>query len=647
MKKKIPLSYRAIRQIKAEEYARFYYKLPEYRLYMNHLGEVQWMTEAEAEKQHEYFLYNQGLLKRLQIRWRVNRTINLKKISQAEREIRLRIRQHLEKKHKNKIKPTSENIYPDEWQYDMSDEDLERIAISMDIGGASLWRNLAITFGLLIIVAIVFYFWSNKLEETHTGRLLVKSGDLSGRVFLNDNEFLGYTNTELNNVPVGEQRIFLKRDGYETEPAFRNVKIVADSLVEIEFVLRRSATAGSGFIKLNAPYMDSKVFVNNRYQGHLADNKLLALGPGEYSISLEKEGYYSVPAQKIINIIPGDTVLYSVEQFPAKSGRSGSRLTSTENIGSLEVSSNVKGARILLNGKDSGQETDHVFTQLPLGNYRAQVQLEGYDVQPEELQLNLTQKNPSGNAEFVLPRMFEKVTVRTEPANGTIYIDNEFKGEGSFEGVLKVGTHTISFGDISGYKKPKSRTITLKARNPFLWEVNYFPKLNIIAGINNTGSQVSDGCEVATGYTFKNQAFTASSEGGPGIEFNDKIKEYAWKMGYAFPYRNPKGNDAIKITFMMPRDLDYDQNFTLVLVAASSQEKYPLSISTRVDISIKLNNSILSYYYQPKFLEDLGSLDKVEWDITKNIRPGLNTLEISTTEDNNTFYFLKRVEIFN
>jgi hypothetical protein len=258
------------------------------------------------------------------------------------------------------------------------------------------------------------------LEETHTGRLLVKSGDLSGRVFLNDKEFLGYTNTELNNVPVGEQRIFLKRDGYETEPAFRNVKIVADSLVEIEFVLRRSATAGSGFIKLNAPYMDSKVFVNNRYQGHLADNKLLALGPGEYSISLEKEGYYSVPAQKIINIIPGDTVLYSVEQFPAKSGRSGSRLTSTENIGSLEVSSNVKGARILLNGKDSGQETDHVFTQLPLGNYRAQVQLEGYDVQPEELQLNLTQRNPSGNAEFVLTRMFEKVTVRTEPANGTI-----------------------------------------------------------------------------------------------------------------------------------------------------------------------------------------------------------------------------------
>ncbi|MEJ2536813.1 MAG: PEGA domain-containing protein [Calditrichia bacterium] len=293
-------------------------------------------------------------------------------------------------------------------------------------------------------------------------------------------------------------------------------------------------------------------------------------------------------------------------------------MTSTENIGSLEVSSNVKGARILLNGKDSGQETDHVFTQLPLGNYRAQVQLEGYDVQPEELQLNLTQKNPSGNAEFVLTRMFEKVTVRTEPASGTIYIDNEFKGEGSFEGVLKVGTHTISFGDISGYKKPKSRTITLKARNPFLWEVN-----------------------------FKNQAFTASSEGGPGIEFNDKIKEYVWKMGYAFPYRNPKGNDAIKITFMMPRDLDYDQNFTLVLVAASSQEKYPLSISTRVDISIKLNNSILSYYYQPKFLEDLGSLDKVEWDITKNIRPGLNTLEISTTEDNNTFYFLKRVEIFN
>jgi hypothetical protein len=647
MKKKIPLSYRIIRQIKAEEYARFYSRLPEYGLYMNHLGEVRWMTEAEADKQHEFFIYNEGVLKRIQIRWRVNRTINLKKLSQAEKEIRLRIRQHLEQKHRDKVKPDSGNIYPDEWQYEMSDEELDRIAISMDIGGASLWRNLAIIFGLFIIIGAVWYFWSDKIEESHTGRLLVQSGDISGRVFLNDKEFLGYTNTELSNVPEGEQRIFLKKDGYETVPAFRDVRIVADSLVKIEFVLKRSASAGSGFIRLNAPFNDSKVFINNRYHGRLSENKLLALIPGEYSISVEKDGYFSVPAQKIINVISGDTVLFSVEQILAQSARSSTRLVNPENIGSLEISSNIKGAKIILDGRDTGQETDHVFTQMPLGNYRARVQFEGYDVQPEEVLLNLTQKNPAGNAEFKLTRMFEKITVRTQPPNGTIYIDDEFKGEGSFEGVLKVGTHTISFGDISGYKKPKSRTITLKARNPFLWEVNYFPKLTIYAGINSTGSLISDGCDISTGYTFKNQSFTASTEGGPAIEYNDKIKDYAWKMGYAFPYRNPKGNDAIKITFTMPRDLDYDQNFTLSLIAASSQEKYPLSISTKVDIAIKLNNSILSYYYQPKFLEDLGSLDNVEWDITKYIRPGPNTLEIATTEDNNAFYFLKRVEIFN
>ena len=65
------------------------------------------------------------------------------------------------------------------------------------------------------------------------------------------------------------------------------------------------------------------------------------------------------------------------------------------------------------------------------------------------------------------------------------------------------------------------------------------------------------------------------------------------------------------------------------------------------NIELKLNNNVLSYYYNPKFVEDLGDIEVNEWDISSQVRGGLNALEISTTEDNNTYYLLKRIEIFN
>jgi hypothetical protein len=83
------------------------------------------------------------------------------------------------------------------------------------------------------------------------------------------------------------------------------------------------------------------------------------------------------------------------------------------------------------------------------------------------------------------------------------------------------------------------------------------------------------------------------------------------------------------------------------LYAASSREKYPLSLSSNVSIEIKFNNNILSYNYIPKFIEDIGGVELKEWDITPYIKGGTNNLEISTTDKNNTYYYLKKVEIYN
>ncbi|MEZ4746708.1 MAG: hypothetical protein R3C41_11585 [Calditrichia bacterium] len=37
--------------------------------------------------------------------------------------------------------------------------------------------------------------------------------------------------------------------------------------------------------------------------------------------------------------------------------------------------------------------------------------------------------------------------------------------------------------------------------------------------------------------------------------------------------------------------------------------------SRKAEILIKLNGNVLSYYYQPKTLEELGGVEKTEWEI--------------------------------
>jgi len=49
-------------------------------------------------------------------------------------------------------------------------------------------------------------------------------------------------------------------------------------------------------------------------------------------------------------------------------------------IGSLDISSNIKNAKIFLNGRDSGMKTDHIFTKMSLGKYVVEIKKEGYKI---------------------------------------------------------------------------------------------------------------------------------------------------------------------------------------------------------------------------------------------------------------------------
>jgi hypothetical protein len=605
------------------------------------------MRSGDAMKQHEFFHYSLSAWEQLKRRFRLSKKIKLTNLHPAERELRLHFRQYLEENFRGKLEPDTATKLPKDWRYSLELDELENIPISLDFGREEIWKKTALLGVVILSVLVLISVWTIRMSSSESGMILVRTPSVDGRVYLNGTSFLGYSNKVISKVPVGLHRISVIKSGYTADPKFYDIEVLADSMIVVEFNFSPSESDLIGYLKIIATYQDSKIFIDDQYFGSLQDTHIFALNSGQYNISVRKDGYLNVPPERSINVNPGDTAFYNVQQVPA--GATGRDLATSysEDVGTIEVLSNIKGARIFLNGKDSGELTDNIFTQLPTGTYFLRVEKEGYGVEPESYAIRISRSNPAGNAIFTLSPQKELVMIQTVPEKADIYIDGKPRATGKFEEKLSIGEHHVTFGDIENFIKPKPRSIQVRAGFPLSITVNYFPQLRINAAINSRGNMINDNCEVLSGYTFKDRAFSSSEEGGPSIEFHEKLKNYYWKLGYAFPYRNPKGNDAIKVEFDLPRNIDYDQKFKLKLYAASSKEKYPLSLSTNVDIEIKLNNNVLSYYYSPKFIEDLGDIEVNEWDISSQVRGGLNALEISTTEENNTYYLLKKIEIFN
>lgn len=53
------------------------------------------------------------------------------------------------------------------------------------------------------------------------------------------------------------------------------------------------------------------------------------------------------------------------------------------------------------------------------------------------------------------------IEVSTTPVSGEVFINGESKGKAPLSCPLKAGTYTISFGEVTGYKKPADRTTTI------------------------------------------------------------------------------------------------------------------------------------------------------------------------------------------
>lgn len=651
MKKPTHFQYKTIQRIKSQEFERFFAQGGQtYSPYLNHLGEIRWMIPDEAAEQHEFFHFRDTPLQQLKKKLQSRRYPDWKTISPSERELRLQFRAYLEKTYLGEIRPETARMIPARWIHELSREEIEAIPITLEIYQSMGWNKpllLGTLAGAILTAALLYYLFSAR--EVQTGSIIIESNIPGASVFLNDDK-KGYADFMriIPGVPAGAHRVSLKKNGYLAKPEFYDLEIAADSTITVYFQFEPIGSLSQGYLKILADYGDSRIFINDEPYGALSEKPLLPLAQGDYNVMVEKTGFEAIPAQKYVSISPGDTAVIAFQQIPLSSRRAFRAETRPgAQTGALEISANTSGGRIFLNDQDTGKETDYVFSGIPLGRYAIKVQREGYQTIPPEHVLTLTSSQPRAEIAFELVKRFEKVTIRTNPAKGDILIDGKLRGNGAFEGMLETGEHELTFGNVPGYKTPQKKTIAVQPNLPLNIQVDYFPQVQVVAEISDNGNVRSDKCEIKAGYTLSNRGFTSSDEAGPEIVYLEALKSYYWKFGFAFPFRNPKGNDALKVSFNLPRESAYAQKFTLKFYAAASRDRYPLSLSSKVDIKVKLNGNILSYYFKPKFFDEVNGMEEVEWDISSYVKPGPNSLEITVTDDNNTFILLKRIVISN
>jgi TonB family protein len=116
--------------------------------------------------------------------------------------------------------------------------------------------------------------------------------------------------------------------------------------------------------------------------------------------------------------------------------------TAATGTGQLVVSANVSGAKIIIDGNDSGEVTPHIFSALPARTHTVAVTKEGYETASSTFVVEAG-GSVTANLQLVPPVMEPGyLEFITDPAGVEVFIDDKSYGPSPVKTPLGPGTHT-------------------------------------------------------------------------------------------------------------------------------------------------------------------------------------------------------------
>ncbi|KAF5034639.1 PEGA domain protein [anaerobic digester metagenome] len=262
---------------------------------------------------------------------------------------------------------------------------------------------------------------------TLPGSILVTSTPAGAAVWLDDEDTGEVTPITLEDVPAGDHVVTLKLDGYAD--ASKSVTVVSDETVTVDLEL----TTLTGSLEVTSTPEGAAILIDGADTGEVTNATLDGIGAGEHTITLRKAGYADAVAEVTIaenetttlhlDLIeaPGSIAVVSMPEGAAifLDGADTGKLTNallenvaagehtvtvklagyidasrtvtvtdnetitinfllTEPAGSIAVTSTPDGARIFLDGTDTGEVTNATLMNVAVGKHTIRLEIDDY-----------------------------------------------------------------------------------------------------------------------------------------------------------------------------------------------------------------------------------------------------------------------------
>lgn len=250
------------------------------------------------------------------------------------------------------------------------------------------------------------------------------SGNVVGNVDYNTSEYLVY-------MAQASKKMMVKLEGYlPLEVVFQDYGIKSLEpktvyLLTISGVMsdkeQEPVRTKTGWIILDSEPSGASVYINNEFVGNtpLSNYKQAY---GTYQYRLENPNYH--PATGVIEL---------------NAGRFEQKVVLKPAFGSIFVNSSIAGAKIILDGKQTGKQTPATLTEIPSGSHTISLQMDKYAPKQQEVTV---EDGQTANVSLTLDARFAMITINSLD-RAEIYSNGKLLGKGCISEDMMEGYYDL------------------------------------------------------------------------------------------------------------------------------------------------------------------------------------------------------------
>jgi serine/threonine protein kinase len=281
-------------------------------------------------------------------------------------------------------------------------------------------------------------------EYANTGEISVQTQPPGARVFL-QNELKGVSPTIIKNLPPKSYRVKIEKEGFRSEE--KNCAVVQNQRAILSLQLKNISKSTTSMTSTAIPQAQSF----NNHDAHATvigktDATFIGESPRPISVQTKpssNKSIWIILASFLLVAVVGAGVFFWIQQqnsvskpFPNDPGAS-SVASTTNNPGSIAVSSNPVGADISLDGRSLNQKTPYTITGLKAGNYSISVKLN--DRSSEKVVA--LKEGESASIDILIEQAQENILeVNSDPAGASIWINGKDTGKKTPASIEKLST---------------------------------------------------------------------------------------------------------------------------------------------------------------------------------------------------------------